>query len=85
MAKSPTPSSKIIARGASASKSNKAAPIARVSVSDGKTERTVSVRKIENGYIVSESTYGGRGGYKCTERFTDKAPTLDVSGPKGKK
>lgn len=83
MAKSP--SSKVIAGKASPAKSSRAAPIARVSVSDGKTERSVSIRKIENGYIVSESTYGGRGGYKCTERFTDKAPTLDVTGPKGKK
>lgn len=80
-----TPSSKVIARPASANKPSKSAPVTRVSVSDGKTERSVSVRKIENGYIVSETTYGGRGGYKCRERFTDKAPTLDVSAPKGKK
>lgn len=82
MAKSP--STKVIARQA-APKASKSAPITRVSVSDGKAERSVSVRKIDNGYIVSETTYGGRGGYKCSERFTDKAPTLDVIGPKGKK
>lgn len=83
MAKSP--SSKVIARKAAPAKSSGSAPLTRVSVSDGKTERSVSVRKIDNGYIVSETTYGGRGGYKCSERFTDKAPTLDVTGPKGKK
>lgn len=82
MAKSP--STKVIAKQA-APKANKAAPVTRVSVSDGKTERSVSVRKIDNGYIVSETTYGGRGGYKCRERFTEKAPTLDVTAAKGKK
>lgn len=82
MAKSP--STKVIAKQATP-KTSKAAPLTRVSVSDGKTERSVSVRKIDNGYIVSETTYGGRGGYKCRERFTEKAPTLDVTSPKGKK
>lgn len=81
MAKSP--SSKVIARQV-APKTNRAAPVTRVSVSDGKTERSVSVRKIENGYIISESTCGPKG-YKSTERFSDKPPTLDVTGPKGKK
>lgn len=60
----------------------KNAPVTRVSVSDGKVEREVSVRKIENGYIVRESTYGGKGGYKSSERFVDKPPVLDVKGRK---
>lgn len=56
------------------------AAVTRVSVSNGKTERSVEVRKIENGYIVRECSYGGKGGYKSTERFVDKPPVLDVKG-----
>jgi hypothetical protein len=79
-------STAVIAKKASPKKTNSAAtPVTRVCVSDGKTERSVSVRKIENGYIVSESTYGGKKGYSSTERFVEKAPTLDVQGVKAKK
>lgn len=56
----------------------------RVSISDGPTERSVSIRKIENGYIVSESIYGGKGGYKSKETFTAKPPVVQVE-PGGKK
>lgn len=75
----PTPKS-----GASKPKaSSGCAPITSVSVRDGKgVERSVSVRKIENGYIVSETTYGGRKGYISKERFEAKPPVLKVDGPK---
>lgn len=46
-------------------------------------EKSVEVRKISNGYIVRESTYGGKAGYKSTERFSEKPPTIQI-GP-GKK
>lgn len=88
MAKSPSKAMSQALGGKSAAKKssggNCAAPVTRVSVSDGKTERSVEVRKIENGYIVRECSYGGKAGYKSTERFTDKPPVLDVKGPKGK-
>lgn len=73
----PTPKGK-----AQAKSKGGCAPVTRVSVSDRKgNERTVSVRQIENGYIVSESTYGPKG-YKSTERFEAKPPVLKVDGPK---
>lgn len=85
MAKSPTKAmSQALGGKPAAKKSSGASPVTRVSVSDGKTERSVEVRKIENGYIVRECSYGGKGGYKSSERFTDKPPVLDVKGPKGK-
>jgi hypothetical protein len=37
--------------------------------------RSVSVRKIDNGYITSESTCKG-GDYKSTERFSSDAPDI---------
>lgn len=45
---------------------------------------SVSVRKIDNGYIVSESMNGPRG-YKCTERFSPTKPKITMptaSAPK---
>lgn len=67
-------------------KASGSATTTRVCVSDAKGgERSVEVRRIENGFIVRESCYGGKGGYKSTERFTDKAPVLDVVIPKAKK
>lgn len=77
------PSSKVIASKPK-SGGSKAAPVNSVSISGGKTERSVDIRKIENGYIVRESTYGPKG-YKSTERFTDKAPTISMAPAKGKK
>jgi hypothetical protein len=59
----------------------------RVSVSSGsgmkRTTKEVSVKKIENGYIVCESTYGPKG-YSSKETFHKDAPTLKVMAP-GKK
>lgn len=48
------------------------------------TEKSVSVRKIENGYIVSESTYGPKG-YKSTERFTQKPPVIEIEPTRSRK
>jgi hypothetical protein len=82
------PSSKVIAKKAPAKSSGAkaAAPITRVTVSDKRgAERSVEVRKIDNGYIVRESIYDPKKGYTSKERFTEKAPTLDVTGPKAKK
>lgn len=75
------PSSKVIAGKRS---SRPAPPITRASVSDGKTERSVSVRKIENGYIISESTCGPKG-YSSKETFSTKPPTVQVQPTKGRK
>lgn len=47
---------------------------------------TVSVREIDNGFIVSKSGYKGDK-YVSTEMYTDRAPTFDIpkkSIPKGK-
>jgi hypothetical protein len=69
----------------------KTAPIKanRATVSDScgprSTEKSVEIRKIENGYIVRESTYGGKGGYKSTERFTEKPPTIQIAPTKSRK
>lgn len=54
------------------------APITRVSVSTGKTERSVSVREIENGYLVNECTYGPNG-YKERTTYSKTAPKIDVA------
>lgn len=77
------PSSKVIAKKAAPRKAASSA-ISRITVAEGPNERSVSIRKIENGYIVSESNYGPKG-YKCTERFTDKAPKIDMGVTKAKK
>lgn len=63
----------------------KSAPIKANSVSTraGNVEKSVSIRKIENGYIVSESTYGGKAGYKSKETFTTKPPVVQVTPVKG--
>lgn len=68
----------------------KAAPIKanRATVCEGpggRMEKTVDVRRIENGYIVRESSYGGKGGYKSTERFTEKPPTIQIAPAKTRK
>lgn len=48
-------------------------------------ETSIEVRKIENGYIVRETSYSGRGGYKSSERFSEKAPTVQVEPTKTRK
>lgn len=48
------------------------------------TEKSVEVRRISNGYIVRESTYGPNG-YKSTEHFSDKPPTIQIAPAKGAK
>ena len=90
MAKTPTKAMSKALGGAKAapkirSSGPKCAPVTRVSVSDGRgSERTVSVEKIENGYLVRESTYSDKGGYKSKTIYSKDAPTLDVKGPKAK-
>lgn len=62
-----------------------APPVTRMSVSDKNgAERSVEVRKIDNGYIVRESVYTPKKGYTSKERFSETAPTLDVNGLKSK-
>lgn len=67
------------------SSGSKPVPVTRVSVCEGDREKSVSVRKIENGYIVRETEYGGKGGYKERERFSATAPKIDVAAlsPRG--
>lgn len=75
----------IAARGPSKAPKAKAITADRVSLSGSMGhEKSVSIRKIENGYIVSESTYGPKG-YKCTERFEAKPPTVQVAPTKGRR
>jgi hypothetical protein len=45
---------------------------------------SVSVRKIDNGYIVSKSVSGPKG-YKCSEEFSPTKPKLEIPATKGKK
>ena len=44
----------------------------------------MEVRKIDNGYIVRESSWGKGGQYKSTERFSEKPPTIQIEPTKGK-
>lgn len=72
----------IAARGPSKGSKPKAITADRVSLSGPMgREKSVSIRKIENGYIVQESTYGPKG-YKSTERFEPKPPTVQVAPTK---
>lgn len=83
MAKSPSKAmSQALGGKSAAKKASQCKPVTtRVSVSDAKgSERSVEVRKIENGFIVRESVYNPKKGYTSTERFCDKAPVLDVKG-----
>lgn len=41
---------------------------------------SVSVRKIDNGYIVSRSRSDAKG-YSCTETFSPTKPRLDLPAP----
>lgn len=84
-------SSPAVIAGKGKGKANAAAPVTsvRLSSSSGGPERTVDVRKIENGFIVRESCYSDKGGYKTSERFSPTAPEIKVDGagmkaPKGK-
>lgn len=87
MAKSPRPSTKVLAKKSAPKASpGRGAPVTRVTVSDQRgAERSVEVRKIDNGFIVRESLYDPKKGYTSKERYCEKAPTLDVTGPKAKK
>lgn len=42
--------------------------------------QSVSVRKIENGYVASHSSSGPKGEYQSTEYFHPKKPSISVSG-----
>lgn len=48
------------------------------------TEKTVEVRKIDNGYIVRESSYGPKG-YSSRESYSAKPPTIQIAPTKGGK
>lgn len=78
MAKMPTPPKRAAAKPATV-KANSL----RVCGPSG-TEKSVEIRKIENGFIVRESSYGPKGQYKSTERFSPSAPTVQVAPTKGK-
>lgn len=80
------PSTAVIA-GKSQGRPQRAVKTTRVSVTTGNgKERSVEVRKIENGYILRESTWDGKGAYHTSERYCEKAPTLAVeSAAKAKK
>lgn len=45
----------------------------------------VSVRQIDNGFIVRKSTYGGKGGYQSTEVYSKEKPKIELEvGPEEK-
>lgn len=47
-------------------------------------EHTVRSRKIDNGYVVSTSTYNCETGeYWCSERFSAKPPKISAPGVSG--
>jgi len=39
---------------------------------------TVSIRRIENGYLINHCSYGKNGDYKEVERFSAEKPNLKV-------
>jgi len=39
---------------------------------------TVSIRRIENGYLINHCSYGKNGDYKEVERFSAEKPDLKV-------
>lgn len=41
-------------------------------------DETVSVRRIENGYIVSRQSYSGKTGYKSKETFVKVPPKISL-------
>ena len=41
------------------------------------SEQSISVRKIDNGYVTSKTTYGPKG-YKCEEVYSKTAPQVVV-------
>lgn len=43
----------------------------------GESSRSVSVRKIDNGFVISESTCVN-GDYRCSERFAATAPDIEA-------
>ena len=44
------------------------------------SDREVRMRKISNGYIVSESAFTKKGGYKTRETFTKAPPKIQIKG-----
>jgi hypothetical protein len=46
------------------------------------SSRSVSVRKIDNGYVVSETTCSN-GDYKSTERYCETAPDIEAEEAHG--
>ena len=41
---------------------------------------SISVRKIENGYVVSRSCYDPKKGYQSSESFSAQKPKIEVAG-----
>lgn len=47
----------------------------------GKSENvSITTKKIDNGYLVTKCTYGGKGGYQESTVYTKTAPRIDI-GP----
>lgn len=57
--------------------SDTAAVQAMPSPTNGKTEHTRSVRPIDNGFIVCDSSWGPEG-YKSSERYSREAPDMEA-------
>lgn len=43
-----------------------------------RSEESISIRKIDNGYIVSRSNYSEKKGYSTSETFLPKKPVINV-------
>lgn len=83
----PRSSTRIIAKKAAPKKaSGIASPVTSASFR-GKpgAEKSVDIRQIENGYIIRESACDAKGRYKSVERFSEKAPTIQLGAPKARK
>lgn len=68
-------------KDAKAKKETKDKPSTAMSIPSSDRE-TMSIRKIQNGYIVRHTCDGKDGQYQETEWYTDKKP--DIAVPKGK-
>jgi len=43
------------------------------------SEKTITVRKISNGYVIREETYDKKGTFNIKETFTKTAPELKIN------
>lgn len=66
------------------SKKSKASMVETPSMPEEREQRSVTVRKIDNGYLAEHSSSGGEGGYTSKTVYHPKKPTImmDMAGEK---